>query len=372
MAERGELEILELTVVGREAPREEIMTSAERMAAIVRGERPDRIPILPFTGGFCAQIVGCPIRTIYDDPERSFWAQVWTQELLGYDGGPSLWYASYGGWEFGGEIKMPHSELEQAPVVSRFPVQTAEQVEALQIPDVETAGYLPLHIEFAKIQQQLGMGVTVPAWGPFTAAANMVGVDVLCRWMIKLPEVAHALLSKVAIFAKKVIDHFVDLFSGHPLSGSGGCATSSNQIISPRQFEDFVLPYHSEVYGHLSGKGVKTVFCHICGDQTQNLTYWAQVPFGKRGILSFGHEVDPTRAMEVFGERHIVAGNVEPRLIAEGTWLDVYESARACIDKAKYAPGGYVLMAGCDIPPSSPPFNIYALKKAVMDFGFYD
>jgi hypothetical protein len=29
-------------------------------------------------------------------------------------------------------------------------------------------------------------------------------------------------------------------------------------------------------------------------------------------------------------------------------------------------------MPGCDIPPSSPPYNTYALKKAVMDFGFYD
>jgi uroporphyrinogen decarboxylase len=67
-----------------------------------------------------------------------------------------------------------------------------------------------------------------------------------------------------------------------------------------------------------------------------------------------------------------VAGNVEPKLIAEGTWQEVYQRAKACIEKAKDAPGGYMLMSGCDIPPASPPYNIYALKKAVMDFGFYD
>ena len=99
---------------------------------------------------------------------------------------------------------------------------------------------------------------------------------------------------------------------------------------------------------------------------------WAEVPLGRRGILSFGEEVDLERAIEIFGDKHIVAGNVETRVIGEGTWQDVYEQARICIDKAKYAPGGYVLMAGCDIPPSAPPYNIYALKKAVMDFGFYD
>jgi uroporphyrinogen decarboxylase len=355
-----------------EARRQETMTSVERMAAIARGERPDRIPILPFTGGFCASIVGYPIRSIYDDAEKSFWAQVWTQELLGYDGVPSFWYASYGGWEFGGEIRMPQSELEQAPVVTRFPAQTPEEVDALAIPDVETAGHFPLHIEFARIQRRFGMPIMVPAWGPFTAAANIAGMDVLCRWMIKQPDVARTLLSKVVVFAKKVIDYFVDKFQDHHLSGGGGCATSSNQIISPRQFEEFVLPYHKEVYEHLTQKGIETVFCHICGEQNGNLPFWTEVPFGQRGILSFGEEVDLARAIEVFGDRHIIAGNVEPRLIAEGTWQDVYGRARACIEKAKYAPGGYVLMAGCDIPPSSPPYNIYALKKAALDYGFYD
>ena len=353
-------------------PRRETMTSVERMSAITRGDRPDRIPVLPFTGGFCASIVGYPIRSIYDNPEKSFWAQIWAQELLGYDGVPSFWYASYGGWEFGGEIRMPQGELDQAPVLTRFRARTPEEVEALEIPDVETAGHLPLHIEFAEIQRQFGGPVMVPAWGPFTAAANIVGVDVLCRWMIRQPEVVHLLLSKVTDFAKRIIDYFVDHFSGHALSGAGGCATSSNQLISPRQFEPFVVPHHSEVYGHLAGKGIEPVFCHICGEQNQNLPYWAVVPFGERGILSFGEEVDLTRAIEIFGDKHIVAGNVETRAIGEGTWRDVYEQAKTCIEKAKYASGGYVLMAGCDIPPSVPPYNIYALKKAVMDFGFYD
>ena len=350
----------------------ETMTSGQRMAAVARGERPDRVPFMPLGAGFCAGLVGYPIHSIYDDPHRSFWAQTWAQELFGYDGFPAFRYGSYGGWEFGGEVKMPEGELAQAPSVTRYPARTPEEVEALEIPDVETAGYFPLYIDFAEIQRALGMPVVVPAWGPFTAAANIVGVDVLCRWMIRHPEVAHLLLSKVVSFAKRVVDYFVERFSGQRLTGEGGCATSSNQLISPRQFEQFVLPYHQEVYEHVSSKGLQSVFCHICGEQEENLTYWGQVPFGERGILSFGEEVDLGTAIGVFGDTHVVGGNVEPRLIREGTWQQVYESARICIEKAKNAPGGYILMSGCDIPPSSPPYNIYALKKAVMDFGFYD
>jgi uroporphyrinogen decarboxylase len=266
---------------------------------------------------------------------------------------------------------MPQGELAQAPVVTNYPAKTPEEVEALEIPDVETAGYLPLCIEFAEIQRMLGLPVVVPAWGPLTAAANVVGVDTLCRWMIKKPDTVHSLLRKVVVFAKRVIDYFVGRFSGQRLSGEGGCATSSNQIISPNQFQEFALPYQREVHEHALSKGVNNIFCHICGEQNDNLLHWVQVPFGQRGILSFGEEVELTRAIEIFGDRHIVAGNVEPRLIAEGTWQEIYQRAKACIEKAKDAPGGYILMSGCDVPPSSPPYNIYALRKAVMDFGFY-
>jgi uroporphyrinogen decarboxylase len=348
------------------------MTSRERLAAVSRGERPDRVPVASFSGGYCAEIVGYPIRSVYDDPVRSFWAQIWAQELLGYDGWPAFWYASYGAWEFGGEIKMPRSELEQAPTVREYPATTPEEVYALEIPDVQAAGYFPCCLEFAEIEKAVGLPITVPAWGPFTAAANVVGVDKLCRWMIREPDVVRALSTKIVTFAKNVIDCFTERFSGCELWGIGGCATSSNQIISPRQFEEFVLPYHREVYAHLAPSGIGSVFCHICGDQTANLPYWAQVPFGERGILSFGSEVDLAAAIDILGDSHAVAGNVETRTIGEGTWRDVYERATLCLSQAKYARGGYILMAGCDVPPFSPPYNMYALKKAVMDHGFYD
>ena len=74
----------------------------------------------------------------------------------------------------------------------------------------------------------------------------------------------------------------------------------------------------------------------------------------------------------MFGDKNIILGNVEPRVIQEGTGPEVYELTRQCIDKAKFAPSGYMLMAGCDVPVMAPPFNLYMMKKAVMDFGFYE
>ena len=70
------------------------MTSPERVNALLQGKSLDRVPFLSFILGFCAKNVGYPVATIYSDPEKSFWAQVWTREQYGYDSDPFYGYAS--------------------------------------------------------------------------------------------------------------------------------------------------------------------------------------------------------------------------------------------------------------------------------------
>lgn len=139
--------------------KQEKMTPAERLGALWRGEATDRVTFLSFTLGFCAKNVGYPISDIYANPEKSFRAQLLTREQYGYDSEPFFGYASYGGWEFGGEIKLPDREYEQAPSHGRFAVNDEADVEKLQRPDVETAGMLPLAMQFSRIQEKM-------AWGP--------------------------------------------------------------------------------------------------------------------------------------------------------------------------------------------------------------
>ena len=55
----------------------------------------------------CARNVGYPVSAIFDNAQTSFFAQLWSAELYGYDGSPMYGYASYGTWEFGGEVRMP-------------------------------------------------------------------------------------------------------------------------------------------------------------------------------------------------------------------------------------------------------------------------
>jgi uroporphyrinogen decarboxylase len=72
-----------------------------------------------------------------------------------------------------------------------------------------------------------------------------------------------------------------------------------------------------------------------------------------------------------FGDTCVIAGNVDPAVIHAGTHKQVYRLAREAIEKAKAAPRGFILMPGCGISPLVPPYNVFMLKKATNDFGWY-
>ena len=348
------------------------MTQIERVTALLNGQPIDRVPLYPFTLGFCARNVGYPLATIYKDPVRSFEAQMWTHEQYGFDWGPVYGYASYGTWEFGGEIEMPESDYEQAPTHTVFPVQSEDDINTLKLPDIKKAGCLPLAMEFSRLQAKQGTPVTLVFGGNFTIAGNICPVEILCRWMLKKPEPAHRILRLATDHILDTVKHWADTFGGERVIAQIWEPLASNEIISPLQFEKFVLPYLRESGEKILSMGIKHIFFHICGEQNMNLPYWAQVPMGNPGIVSIGHQVEVSRAIDYFGDRCIIAGNIDPAVIQNGKPQQVYELCQKCIDKGKLAPRGYMLMSGCEVPPTSPPYNVYMMKKAVDTFGWYE
>jgi uroporphyrinogen decarboxylase len=347
------------------------MTSAERIDALLRGGSLDRVPFLSFILGFCAKNVGYPLAAIYSDPEKSFRAQVWTREQYGYDSEPFYGYASYGGFEFNGEIKLPDGEYEQAPSHKRFTVAKDQDVEKMELPDVKTAGMLPLAMQFSRLQIENGLSPSVVVGGPFTIAGNICVVDTLCRWLIKKPELVHRLLRLATDHVLDVARYWIDTFGLGRVHIQIWEPLATNKIISPKQFEEFVLPYQVELHTKILAMGIKYILCHICGEQNRNLPYWANVPMGGSGIISVGKEIDIRTAIEYFGNNCIIAGNIEPAILQTGTPQKIYELCRQAIEKGRHAPRGYALMQGCEVPINTPPYNLYVMKKAVNDFGWY-
>ncbi|MFC1824547.1 uroporphyrinogen decarboxylase family protein [Thermodesulfobacteriota bacterium] len=354
------------------------MSNRERIEALLRREKPDRVPIWPFAyAGFAALYSGLTIADAYQQPELVLQAERKACDDFDWVFQPSFGYASYGAWEFGGEIKWPAGKYAQAPTVLKYPVETPEDVFNLRPPDPATAGMIPLMKRFSKAvarEKYADMpfkGTTAGACSSFSLACNICGPERLLRWMIKAPDVAHHLL-------RIATDHMLFLAEAQKEARGtegvlprGGEPTSANQLISPRQFEQFAFPYIKECHDKMLAMGYRHFYCHICGEHNYNLPLWKQVSFGDPGILSIGHEIALETASRCFPDE-IILGNLDPAIIQTGTPEEIYEATRKNILEGKGLSNGYIFSPGCDMPPMANREQVMAMTLAVQDHGWYE
>jgi uroporphyrinogen decarboxylase len=349
------------------------MTKDERWFALLNRKPLDRIAVFGFAGGFSAVHCGLTVADAYNQPKKLFDAVTKTAEEFGWQDLPRIAYASMGAWEFGGDITWPSGQYDQAPKITRYPVTKPEDIDRLEVPEIQKAGIVPLMMEVSKMQKKSGAAlVAMMTLGPWSLASNLCGIETICRWSLKSPELVHKIQKKVLPFSIGLIKYWADTFGADRLfPWVGGSAAASNQLISPAHFEKFVLPYMKELYHEAHALGLKHIYCHICGEQNMNLHYWSQLDFGDPGIVSFGHEVDLETASEYF-PGDIIMGNINPSVLQTGTPEDVYELTKEAIEKGKKCPGGFMLGPGCEMPPKTPENNILAMMQAVSDCGWYE
>ena len=163
--------------------------------------------------------------------------------MYGRDGGPSYSLSMSVTWDVGGKIRFPTSQWEQVPEAERYPVESEADVERLEVPDVKTAGSIQLAMEFSRICQQNHRPIMFSLGSPFTWAGNLCGLDQLCRWMMKKPELAHRLLRVTTDYCLQIARYWVDTFGAQRVTPFTPTPSESNDCISPGQVEVFAFPY---------------------------------------------------------------------------------------------------------------------------------
>jgi uroporphyrinogen decarboxylase len=358
------------------AKRIEVMTDRQRVEVLLQRRKPDRVPILPFApNGFAVLYNNLSINDAYTNPEGCYSSLRKACQDFGWVFFPAMGYASMGAWEFGGEVRMPTGEYDQAPMVTRYPVENEEDVYNLKWPGPDS-GFFPIAGRFTELARQESLdyapfNAIISAGGAFNFACNVVGEEKFLRWLIKKPDLARDLIKQLADWELAGLRVQREMMGTEGVMGILAGATMSNQMISPRQFKEFAFPYIKEGQERLRSLGYKTTLVHICGEQNLNLPFWSQVPFGDPGIISIGHEIELGKAAEYFPD-DIIFGNLEPVILQSGTPDEVYEATRKVVEEGKKLPNGYIFSTGCDLPPRTPVENIRMMTRAVEDFGWYE
>ena len=94
-------------------------------------------------------------------------------------------------------------------------------------------------------------------------------------------------------------------------------------LISPKTFKEFVLPYLIEYHRKLIEMGVSGTFFHLCGEQNANYEFYLQVPLPPASQISVSHEVDLDKASATF-PNYIMVGNIDPNSDKRGVFKSAF------------------------------------------------
>lgn len=346
------------------------MTSAERMAAVFERRKTDRIPVLSFVGAYAAKLANIPIYEFYTNPSLAIEIQLKAKELHRYDDGPHYGWADWGGWEFGGQIAFPETYKESAPKTAVSAIEKPSDVDGLVIPDPQSAGMMPLVREYNRKMASLGHPAKIQGGSVTLLAAGIIGKERLLRWYFREPEAVRVVYDKAAEFILRAAKMTLSEF-GPNASAGFSAALDTNDLISPDLFAEFCVPALTKVNQGLMEMGIDKFFVHLCGNHKHNLELWASLPWPERMTFSLGPEMDLEKTAAAFNHQHIIAGNVSTSILAHGTYDEVYQNTKECIEKGKHLPGGFILMSGCEMPVLAPPLNVQAMVQAAMDHGAY-
>jgi MtaA/CmuA family methyltransferase len=331
------------------------MNSLDRYIATLKGQPVDFLPRVPILMQFAAEHIGSNYAAFASDYRVLVEANLRCREDFDFDQVSVISdpYREVQG--FGGKIRY---ETNHPPVCEAIVVPEINDLSALpEDPD-------PYHCErmldrllaARAFKTRVGGDCSILGWveGPAAEAADLHGVENFLLDIMMEPEATQALMqrcAKTAIrFAKAQVAEGADTI------GVGDAICSQ---LPPDLYREQVWPLQKELFEAIRSAG-GLVKVHICGDITHLLPHLAELPID---ILDLDYKVDPVQARKAVGPKIVIAGRIDPVAdVLHGTPQSIRE---AVLDSYAKLGDPHMVMAGCEIPPGTPPENLKALCEPV-------
>ncbi len=337
------------------------MTSRERILAVLNGDTPDMVPIVPKIA--FSNVITCDdmnVRQYMTDPAKMAEACITAYRRCGWDGVSIHTDIGSEGAAIGSIYEQP--ENEPSKLVKHL-IELPDEYEQIVVPDPLTTAPMCTVIEAIKrVKAEIGEESYIISWtnGPLNVASQALPLDELLMGIITDPEDVHKLLKRclaVSIaYAKELVKAGADAIAfGH--------ATASSTVISRAQYEEFALPYETELIAAIHEAGAKAI-THICGNIVPIVDLIAK---NGSDVIDFDHECDIALLKEKAPNK-VFRGNVAPVTLALGSTDDIKKEVQDLLCNPAAA-SGILLGSGCEINLNTPLENLMAFVKYGREFG---
>jgi uroporphyrinogen decarboxylase len=344
------------------------MNSLDRVRAVITGQVPDRVPVCLHNFMMAAREAGIPMERYRVDPEAIVRAHLQAWEKYGHDCLLIDTDTTMLAEAMGAQSECAPDEPGR---IVRPAIGSLADVDRLKVINPETDGRIPATLEAVRLlARQVGNEVAIRGNADqmaFDLACMVRGTEEFLMDLASEPD-NPAIQQLLEVCYQSHLAVHRALVKAGALLTSLGDSLAGPDVISPNTYDRFARPYEDRLVKQLVAEGTFTVV-HICGDTTKILHFLAQYDFCG---FELDYKTDAALAKSTVGARHVLFGNIDPSgVIARGSPQEVRVATRQLISVWKLS-GGFVLNAGCAIPPTTPPENIRALIETAHSEGVYD
>jgi MtaA/CmuA family methyltransferase len=334
------------------------MTAIERTRAVISGKSPDHLPAQPMLMMFAARNAGMRFIDYTRDGRKMAEAQLKVAEDYGLDCLLTCSDPAREVIDIDGEGSVDWFP-DQGPAINegRAALTDKSRFSAFNVPDPEAPGRMRDRIEAIRImRQKAGPGMSIVGWveGPLALAQELRGLGNIMLDFTDDPEFVRGLLDFTAEVAIRYAQAQIE--AGAETIGMSDAAAS---LIGPSLYRDFLKPRQARVLGAIKARHPEAITrLHMCGNTTVLFDQMRELPVD---IYEIDFPADFAAARKSIGAGRTLSGNVSTITdLLEGTPEKVYEACRSCHEAAG---ANYIVSAGCEVSPMTPPDNLRAMIR---------
>lgn len=332
------------------------MTSIERVRQVIAGKPADRLPAQPMAMMFAARHAGMKFIDYTKDGQKMAAAQLKLAEDFGFDCLLTCSDPAREVIDIAGDGSVDWF-VDQGPAINEDRAALADMTRLLQfkLPDPVGGGRMHDRVKAIEtMRRQAGPGMSIVGWieGPLALAAELRGINAIMLDFIDEPAFARDLLAfcaDVAIaYAPPQISAGADTMG---MSDAAAC------LIGPKLYAEFVWPEQCRVLESLRSRHPDVIRrVHMCGRTDPLFAKMRDLP---ANLYEIDFPANLAEARAQLGAGRTLAGNVSTITdLMQGTPEQVYEACRRCHQTCG---PHFIVGAGCELSPLTPPENLRAM-----------
>ena len=333
------------------------MNGYERIKSALEGRQPDHTPVMLHNFMMAAKEAGYTMDEFRNDSRKIADSFIQAVEKYNYDGiFVDLDTVTLAG-AVGVPVDFPVNEPARSTIGSIFSLDEVENLPTIKVSDYK---YIQIWLESVRILKDYFKNEIYIRGNCDQASFSLASMmRTPQEWYLDL-FIDEEKASKLLEYCTDISCQFIELMAetGADML-SNGDSPAGTDLISPEMYLKFAWPYEKKII-EKAHKYDLPYALHICGNTDLILNQMLETG---ADAIELDYKTNVNKAHDIFKDKATFIGNLDPSSVINfGTVDEVRLKSEELLDVFSDTPR-FILNAGCAIPPTTPPENIYEMIK---------